>query len=80
MLSSVDRPLNVLMGLAGATLDLRLPISAMGSHASASAARSPASLSPHSSTPPKRLQKKGTFTFGNSLIPYNQLNGHFAQP
>ena len=78
VLNSVDRPLNVLMPIAGATLDLAT-LSAMGvKRISVGSALSRVALTAflHAA---EELQQKGTFTFGNSLIPYDKLNEMFAQ-
>jgi 2-methylisocitrate lyase-like PEP mutase family enzyme len=78
VLSSVDCPLNVLMPIAGATLDLAT-LSAIGvRRISVGSALSRVALTAfvHAA---EELQQKGTFTFGNGLIPYDKLNDMFAQ-
>ena len=78
VLSSVDCPLNVLMPIASAALDLAT-LSAMGvKRISVGSALSRVAFTAflHAA---EELQQKGTFTFGNGLIPYGKLNDMFAE-
>lgn len=73
VLSSVDRPINVLMPVQGSTLDLAT-LSAMGvKRISAGSALSRVALTAFFRAA-EEMQQKGTFTFGNSLIPYDKFN------
>jgi 2-methylisocitrate lyase-like PEP mutase family enzyme len=76
VLSSVDRPLNVVMGLSGVQLDLAT-LSAMGvKRISVGSALSRAALTAflHGA---QEMQQHGTFTFADDLVPYKEINGMF---
>ena len=78
VLSSVDRPVNVLMGLPGVTLDLAT-LSAMGvKRISVGSSLCRVALTAFYRAA-EEMQQKGTFTFGNGLIPYDTVNEMFAE-
>jgi 2-methylisocitrate lyase-like PEP mutase family enzyme len=76
VLSSVDRPINVLMGLQGGTLDLAT-LSAMGVKrisVGGSLARTALTAFLHAA---REMQQHGTFTFANDLASYKEINDMF---
>jgi 2-methylisocitrate lyase-like PEP mutase family enzyme len=76
VLSSVDRPVNVIMGLQGVALDLAT-LSAMGvKRISVGSALSRAALSAflHAA---REMHEHGTFTFANDLVSYKEINDMF---
>jgi 2-methylisocitrate lyase-like PEP mutase family enzyme len=78
VLSSVDRPVNVVMGLSGVQLDLAT-LSAMGvKRISVGSSLSRAALTAflHAA---REMQQHGTFTFGNDLVSYKEINDLFAR-
>jgi 2-methylisocitrate lyase-like PEP mutase family enzyme len=76
VLSSVDRPINILVPVQGSTLDLAT-LSAMGvKRISVGSALSRVALTAFYRVA-EEMQQKGTFTFGNDLIPYDKLNEMF---
>jgi 2-methylisocitrate lyase-like PEP mutase family enzyme len=76
VLSSVDRPINVLVPVQGSTLDLAT-LSGMGvRRISVGSALSRVALSAFFRAA-KEMQQKGTFTFGEGLIPYDKFNEMF---
>lgn len=77
VLSSVDCPINVLMGLEGVTLDLAT-LSAIGvKRISVGSSLSRVALTAflHAA---QEMQQHGTFTFGNDLVSYKEINDMFA--
>jgi 2-methylisocitrate lyase-like PEP mutase family enzyme len=76
VLSSVDRPLNVVMGLTGVQLDLAT-LSAMGvKRISVGSSLSRVALTAFLRAA-QEMQQHGTFTFGNDLVPYKEINDMF---
>ena len=76
VLSSVDRPLNVVMGLSGVQLDLAT-LSAMGvKRISVGSSLSRVALTAFLRAA-QEMQQHGTFTFGNDLVPYKEINDMF---
>ena len=76
VLSSVDRPINVLMPVQGSALDLAT-LSGMGvKRVSVGSALSRVALTAFFRAA-EEMQQKGTFTFGNGLIPYDKFNEMF---
>lgn len=77
VLSSVDRPVNVVMGLQGVALDLAT-LSQMGvKRISVGSALSRASLTAFLGAATE-MQQHGTFTFANDLITYKEINDLFG--
>ncbi len=76
VLKEIDRPLNVIMGLAGTDLTvddlfaMGVKRISLGSSLSRAAFRAFISAA-------KEIKTKGTFQFANSAIPYKDLNGMF---
>jgi 2-methylisocitrate lyase-like PEP mutase family enzyme len=78
VLSSVDRPVNVLMPIAGAAFD-HATLSAMGvKRISVGSGLSRVALTAFYRAA-EELYEKGTFTFGNGLIPYDSFNEMFEK-
>jgi 2-methylisocitrate lyase-like PEP mutase family enzyme len=76
VLSSVDRPINVVMGLAGVQLDLAT-LSAMGiKRISVGSSLSRTALTAFLRAA-QEMQQHGTFTFANDLVPYKEINEMF---
>ncbi|HZD76167.1 MAG TPA: isocitrate lyase/phosphoenolpyruvate mutase family protein [Acidobacteriaceae bacterium] len=76
VLSSVDRPINVVMGLSGVQLDLAT-LSAMGvKRISVGSSLSRAALTAFLRAA-QEMQQHGTFTFANDLVPYKEINEMF---
>lgn len=76
VLSSVDRPINVLMPVPGLQLDLAA-LSAMGvRRVSVGSTLSRVALTAFLNAA-QELQQKGTFTFAKELIPYDKFNEMF---
>ena len=76
VLSSVDRPINVVMGLSGVQLDLAT-LSAMGvKRISVGSSLSRAALTAFLRAA-QEMQQHGTFTFANDLVPYKEINAMF---
>ena len=76
VLSSVDRPVNVIMGLQGVALDLAT-LSAMGvKRISVGSALSRVALTAFLRAA-QEMQQHGTFTFGNDLVTYKEINDMF---
>ena len=76
MLSSVDCPINVVMGLSGVQLDLAT-LSAMGvKRISVGSSLSRVALTAFLRAA-KEMQQHGTFTFGNDLVSYKEINDMF---
>jgi 2-methylisocitrate lyase-like PEP mutase family enzyme len=76
VLSSVDRPVNVVMGLSGVQLDLAT-LSAMGvRRISVGSSLSRVALTAFLRAA-QEMQQHGTFTFANDLIPYKEINDMF---
>ncbi len=76
VLSSVDRPVNVVMGLSGVQLDLAT-LSSMGvKRISVGSSLSRVALTAflHAA---QEMQQHGTFTFANDLVPYKKINDMF---
>jgi 2-methylisocitrate lyase-like PEP mutase family enzyme len=74
---SVDRPVNVIMGLEGVALDLAT-LSAMGvKRISVGSALSRVALTAFLRAA-QEMQQHGTFTFGNDLVSYKEINDMFA--
>ena len=77
VLSSVDRPINVLMPTAGLTLDLTT-LSKMGvKRISVGGSLARAALTAFLRAA-EEMQQHGTFTFGNDLVSYKEINDMFA--
>jgi 2-methylisocitrate lyase-like PEP mutase family enzyme len=79
VVSSVDRPVNVVMGLQGVALDLAT-LSQMGvRRVSVGSALSRVALTAflHAA---EEMQKHGTFTFANEATSYTELNAMFEPP
>jgi 2-methylisocitrate lyase-like PEP mutase family enzyme len=77
VLSSVDRPVNVVMGLQGVQLDLAT-LSAMGvKRISVGSSLSRVALTAflHAA---QEMQQQGTFTFAKDLVSYKEINDMFA--
>ena len=78
VVSSVDRPVNVLMPIAGANFDLAT-LSAMGvKRISVGSGLSRVALTAFYRAA-EEMRQKGTFTFGNGLIAYDAFNELFEQ-
>lgn len=78
VLSSIDRPLNVLMPTAGLDLDLAA-LSAMGvRRISIGSTLSRVALTAFLRAA-EELQQHGTFTFGENLVPYKEFNNLFEK-
>jgi len=76
VLSSVDRPVNVVMGLSGVQLDLA-SLSAMGvKRISVGSSLSRVALTAFLRAA-QEMQQHGTFTFANNLVPYKEINDMF---
>jgi 2-methylisocitrate lyase-like PEP mutase family enzyme len=76
VLRSVDRPVNVVMGLQGATLDLAT-LSQMGvKRISVGSALSRTALTAFLRAATE-MQQHGTFTFANELVTYKEFNDMF---
>jgi 2-methylisocitrate lyase-like PEP mutase family enzyme len=76
LLSSVDRPVNVIMGLQGVALDLAT-LSAMGvKRISVGSALSRVALTAFLRAA-EEMQQRGTFTFANELVSYKEINNMF---
>jgi 2-methylisocitrate lyase-like PEP mutase family enzyme len=76
VLSSIDRPLNILMPVGGTSLDLAT-LSAMGvKRISVGSTLSRVALTAFHRAA-EEMQQKGTFTFGNNLIAYDAFNNIF---
>jgi 2-methylisocitrate lyase-like PEP mutase family enzyme len=76
VLSSVDRPINVLMPTVGLALDVTT-LSAMGVKrisVGGSLARAALTAFLHAA---EEMQQRGTFTFGNGLVSYKEINDMF---
>jgi 2-methylisocitrate lyase-like PEP mutase family enzyme len=77
VLSSVDRPINVLMPTAGLTLDFAA-LSTMGvKRISVGGSLARAALTAFLRAA-EEMQQHGTFTFGNDLVSYTEINDMFA--
>lgn len=77
VVSSVDRPVNVVMGLSGAQLDLAT-LSAIGvKRVSVGSSLSRVALTAFLRAA-REMQLHGTFTFGSDLVPYQEINDMFA--
>lgn len=77
VLSSVDRPVNVVMGLQGVALDLAT-LSAMGvKRISVGSSLSRVALTAFLRAA-EEMQQHGTFTFANDATSYSELNAMFA--
>jgi 2-methylisocitrate lyase-like PEP mutase family enzyme len=76
VLSSVDRPINVLVPVQGSALDLAT-LSAMGvKRISVGSSLSRVALTAFFRAA-EEMQQNGTFTFGDGLIPYDKFNEMF---
>jgi 2-methylisocitrate lyase-like PEP mutase family enzyme len=76
VLSSVDRPVNVVMGLVGVQLDLAT-LSAMGvKRISVGSSLSRVALTAFLRAA-QEMQQHGTFTFANNLVSYKEFNEMF---
>lgn len=79
IVKSVDRPVNVVMGLAGLPLSLAA-LSAMGvRRVSVGSALSRAALGAFLRAA-REMQEHGTFTFADDAVSYRDINGIFRHP
>jgi 2-methylisocitrate lyase-like PEP mutase family enzyme len=77
VLGSVDRPVNVVMGLSGVQLDLAR-LSAMGvKRISVGSSLSRVALTAFLRAA-QEMQQHGTFTFGNDLVSYKEIDDMFG--
>jgi 2-methylisocitrate lyase-like PEP mutase family enzyme len=77
VLGSVDRPVNVVMGLSGVQLDLAT-LSAMGvKRISVGSSLSRVALTAFLRAA-QEMQQHGTFTFGNDLVSYKEIDDMFG--
>jgi 2-methylisocitrate lyase-like PEP mutase family enzyme len=78
LVESVDRPVNVIMGLQGVQLTVA-ELSALGvKRISVGSALSRAALGEFLRAA-REMRSEGTFTFANQAVPYKEINGMFSR-